>query len=277
MLQCHRGTSLCLCFVSVIWAPFSIITWQLIPPWSRVFAFNLSLWIPHWLVSFSAKPSWTSEPIYTTPPCLAWSNNLVSGTISQSAFLIALFSPHIFIFTSPLPNRPPAEVGQSQTETESGWEIEPSCYPLLHKASVLPLTVDGLLCRSLQPMASTLYYIYCPPFFLPISLPPLPVDMGGGGKKDRGSWSRGASGEGRGGDDSTQWDKTNKLVKVTGSFMRSALVRRLLLSLSLFLWAAGTLCRGHVCLCVCMCGTFGGKKSSDESGGKRRATSKCKG
>lgn len=32
MLQRHRGTSLCLCFVSVISVPFSIITWQLIPP-----------------------------------------------------------------------------------------------------------------------------------------------------------------------------------------------------------------------------------------------------
>ena len=144
-----------------------------------------------------------------------------------------------------MPSRPRLEVGRRQTEAESGWEIEPSCYPLLHKASVLPLTVDGLLCRSLQPMASATILHLLPPFFFPSLSPSLLFQWiwvkggRGGGKKDRESRGRGASGEG-GGDDSTQWDKTNKLVKVTGSFMRSALVRRLLLpptslSLSRFL------------------------------------------
>lgn len=105
------------------------------------------------------------------------------------------------------------------------------CDSLLHKASVLPLTVDGLLCRSRQPMASALYYIYCPPHHHLSTRWSCSLSSScvcGTGKKDRVSRRRGASGEG-GGDDSTQWDKTNKLVKVTGSFMRSVLVRRVLL------------------------------------------------
>lgn len=148
-------------------------------------------------------------------------------------------------------------VGHRQTEAKSGWEIERSCYPLLHKAPLLPKTVDGLLASSLQPMATALYYIYCPNFFSSPFLSLFP-------------WTWGCVGwvgvevrrEEGGGDDSTQWDKTNKLVKVTGSFMRSALARRLLLFTLLFLaalhafpWAAGTPCRGivHVTHCVFVC------------------------
>lgn len=163
-LQRHRGTSLCLCFVSVISVPFSIITWQLIPPgagfWLLICLYESGIGC---LVLWEAQLNiWTN--LYCPTLLGPVQPNLVLGTVAQPTFIIALFFLPIFIFTLPVPSRPALEVGQRQTETESGWEIEPSCYPLLHKASVLPLTVDGLLCRSLQPMASALYYIYCPLF-----------------------------------------------------------------------------------------------------------------
>ncbi len=54
-------------------------------------------------------------------------------------------------------------------------------------------------------MASALYYIYCPLFSLPISLPPLSADMGGDGVERRtgGVGVEVHQGE-EGGDDSTQ-------------------------------------------------------------------------
>ena len=159
MLQRHRGTSLCLCFVSVISVPFSIITWQLIPPGAGFWLFNLSLWIRYWL---SGPPRGPAEHLnQSIPPHLTWPGP------TQSSFGWLLPSLPIFIFTPRVPSRPRLEVRRRQTEAESGWEIEPSCYPLLHKASVLPLTVDGLLCRSLQPMASATILHLLPPFFLP--------------------------------------------------------------------------------------------------------------
>lgn len=70
VLQRHRGTSLCLCFVSVISVPFSIITWQLIPPGAGFWLFNLSLWIRYWL---SGPPRGPAEHLNRSiPPHLTW-------------------------------------------------------------------------------------------------------------------------------------------------------------------------------------------------------------
>lgn len=70
VLQRHRGTSLCLCFVSVISVPFSIITWQLIPPGAGFWLFNLSLWIRYWL---SGPPRGPAEHLnQSIPPHLTW-------------------------------------------------------------------------------------------------------------------------------------------------------------------------------------------------------------
>lgn len=134
---------------------------------------------------------WTN--LYPPPSLGLVQPSLILGTVPCLCSYLPLFSLSVFNFTIPESSGPPFEMGHRQTETERGWEIERSCYLLLHKASVLPLTVDGLLCSSLQPMASTLYYIYCPLFSCPFpSL--LFLCIQGDGKKDRGSWGRGASG-----------------------------------------------------------------------------------
>lgn len=69
VLKLHRGTSLCLCFVSVISVPFSIITWQLVPPgggfWLLIYLFGSGI---GFFFQSSERPSWTSEPIYAAPP-----------------------------------------------------------------------------------------------------------------------------------------------------------------------------------------------------------------
>lgn len=162
-----------------------------------ILVFNLSLWIRYWLFGPQRGPAERLNQCPLPHPVQPSPNQSSLGDCSSACIYNSTLS--IFILTWLLPSRPPLEVGQGQTKTESGWGIEPSCYPLPHKASVLPLTRDGLLCRSLQPMAS-----YTILHLLPLFSPYLPPSSycgyrrEDGGKKDRGSRGRGASG-GRGG------------------------------------------------------------------------------
>lgn len=89
MLKRHRGPCLCLCFVSVISGPLSIITWQLIPPgggfWLLIYLYESGI---GFLVLRDAQLNiWTNlqcptlhDPVQT---------NLVLGTVALPAFIMA--------------------------------------------------------------------------------------------------------------------------------------------------------------------------------------------
>lgn len=120
MLQRHRGGSLCFCFVSVISVPFSVITWQLIPCgagfWLLIYLYESGIGS---LVLCAAQLNICTNLYHPTLLGPVQSPNLVL-VVAQPAFIMTPLSLPIFIFTLPVPSRPYLEVGQRQTETESG-------------------------------------------------------------------------------------------------------------------------------------------------------------
>lgn len=116
VLKLHRGTSLCLCFVSVISVPFSIITWQLVPPgggfWLLIYLFGSGIGFffgPRRGLAEHLNQSMPPHPEQPSP------NRSSPGDCGQC------LPTSIFVSALPVPSRPPPlEVGRGQTETGRG-------------------------------------------------------------------------------------------------------------------------------------------------------------
>ena len=161
---------LCLCFCLCNLCP---VLYNYMPVYSSqswILAFNLSLSTPHWLYCPMRGPAEHLNWIAPPWPVSFWGLYRPARIHKSCCY---------FYFTLPVPNSP--SLRQERGRQRQKLDEKSHHHALLHKTSVLPLTRDVLLCRSLQPMATTLYYIYCHHFSPPFSIcfPALSVDIEG--------------------------------------------------------------------------------------------------